>query len=522
MEKVLSEDEEMIKFLIKTRFIEEKLNVVLAHIETLPMALSLLMHIVPNTSHSYFLSLQFNIFLTEIIFEYLKNQEDGLIYYIDDDNVMRILKIYSLLVKSSPSILRTLLEIKFFELIGCIVSEEVAMLYESIFLFTEDKPTGYNHVCNRMNMNLPIHEIQRRQFEPEIVFKEKKLLAQEKYRSRYKGGIARKKIIEIIAGGNIYYLIENNAVGNIIHFLNCFFSFKPSLGGSLTRGESSSSLSDLDDRKKPEFGCNINSLYSDPKIRDIQTLVVSRTSIEVLKVYKHILKNAIDGLIVRKMIRDEDALDKIYKSIASKDVELARESVLIISIICKKMQAENDISFYCKKERFVNDKELKREDIFRKVGTEKNVRMIFEVLKYECCGAKGDIGVNNYPRKLCEEKVEILQLMNDLYETGRKECFYKISHLMILKSIKDGFSCDEGTIRFINEYYRDILFYLSKNPYNYGRILFSYEERKRTTTHDRKETILDEDNEGRAYPDGKNKVILGEERFDIDREEYTG
>ncbi|KAK6090196.1 hypothetical protein P3W45_000744 [Vairimorpha bombi] len=314
------------------------------------------------------------------------------------------------MVGSYESFIGLLYDCGYFCLLNGIIDNKTCKIYNTIF-----KDRVYNSKdTNKIKLNSKdcFYEIQRKQFDNEIIFNEDNLIKFKNFTKHKQGTSVHNKIYEGLITTSMYNLIlcDFNEMDCVINYKKNDFWFildnEDLLNGCY--------------EKKPNYLRMIRNYYKD-----------------------------------FKYLNDIGFYKKISKFLDDKDFSLRYEVLLILC------QYENlSINF-----------------------SEKKIRNIFEILEYkidECTNCKGDACKGE-----CTLNI-ILDLLYKIYTETRKDFFYKISYLILLREL----NIRIGHI-FFYEYFRDLILYFRDNKNNISRVLFPY-QKKRTQNENKRSYDVNE------------------------------
>lgn len=354
------------------------------------------------------------------------NESEELHYidYIDDENVVLIIKLFEKMFKDEKNIylLTELYNLGFFDLMNVIITDQVCSLYENIFFMKK-----YGKEVNRSVKpctNMPIYEIQRKMFLGQMVVKEKRLNDRFYFKEQFNlcADEIYTKIIDIIFNTNIFYFFQDCRIKRLVHTCNFYFSFK---------------------KEHFEF------VYDDDIITDLQKLIIQNDTCEYITLYVNILKNITENrnVITVKMLSNNEMNNKIHKLFEGKDLPINKEIALYYYYFLEAIIKYNSLLLV---------DEIEISDYIKEIGKECNINKITDLLNYEI-----------------EEKAEITKLLSILYNNGVKTYFYKISSIILIRNIMMEIDRD-----FSKTVLKDFLEFMESSHYNFSRILFPFEEKK--------------------------------------------
>ncbi|KAF7682613.1 hypothetical protein TCON_2166 [Astathelohania contejeani] len=396
-------------------------------------------------------------------------------------------------------ILKLLYQHGFFILINAFPAPETTQFYETLYKFKKNRtPLLFKEKkdsCNYEVYNTP-YEIYRKQFDSEISFKTMDYINFKSYLTQY------KEVDEM------YYLIMMDILktnfhllpGNKIHLCNYIFSCE-NINKELYKQKTKS-----DDEKLNLT--SLNSLYSVLSEESLGSILEFQST-EYIIYFRNIIRFSLLldttslSIIIRKIFYDESIIPKILNCMNSKDIELSIQSVLLLSYInkCFIKYYKFNIELHTKKKK--KEHILTLSQFYHQISNEKTIIKICRILAYDLSGINID-GNDNYAVFI------ILNLLQDLFVNTKKEYFYKPSVMILFKSIKNIFNHS-----FLNLYFKSIIEYLSKNPYNLGRILFPFSCKKEINKKTKKEEIKREDRiiEAVDVSDSKNEINNKEHKY---------
>ncbi|KAM0675884.1 hypothetical protein GVAV_000660 [Gurleya vavrai] len=343
---------------------------------------------------------------------------EDLIDYIENDDVNAIINLFNNLftLNNSTFLLQLIYDVGIFDLFNVLITENVCFLYDSIFknkIFLYEK----NEVENVLQVKFPIYEIKRKLFDGQVVFKEKKFVDNKILLDdilKVNDNIYKLIIDDFLEKNGCYFIMENG-IKNLINVFNYYFS--------------TISENNFDDTK--------NILYyvlTDLIIKEIQNAIIKEETQANLKFYASILKYSIQmenyKPIITKLVCNFEFNKKIFKLLEIKNKIILKETCLVIHKIF------NTIYFFNKN---VID-HIDTSGFFYILEKEKNISIIFDLLNYES-----------------EFNFCILDLIKIMYKNCRKENFYKLSNIILIRYV--GYKYEK---EFCDIFLYDFLMYLKK------------------------------------------------------------
>lgn len=434
LEKIVSltsEDVLLLRFLGGWGFIEKQFPYLIRDSEVRHEAFGLATRILQDPASNIpalFMTRKGGFLLSEALYESMDNPRD-------------IISFCEEAAKKNSLFPGVLYDCGFFILLNSLVCEETARFYSSIFAYRMHEAKGkYREVGGESMM----HEIKRRYFDPEIVFKDRAHLSFKEPPSLHKvGHQALKNIFDDIYNTTFFNMLELGLDKNLDLMNYCEWDYL--------------------------FLCGSN------KLRDL----VSSGSYLAIRLYRRMLESLRKctrvGLYLGK-VEDEDLMIHIAKFLESKDVHVVMECVLIL------------YNYY----------QLFSWNLDKKQFNENRIRKIFCLLEYSysncSCLQKCIYNQFDFPSGISEGEeqkagclndcntVKILCLLSNIYALADKRYFYKPSFIVLMKTWNDVFErhgCRNST--FFTDFFADITSFLRANPYNVARIVFPFKKPRKKT-----------------------------------------
>ncbi|AFN82498.1 hypothetical protein EROM_020230 [Encephalitozoon romaleae SJ-2008] len=370
--------------------------------------------------------------------------------YESMDNPQDIIRFCEEAAKKNSLLPGVLYDCGFFILLNSLVCEETARFYSSIFAYRMDEAKReYKGVGGGDVM----HEIKRRYFDPEIVFKDRAHLSFKEPPSLHKvGHQVLKNIFDDVYNTTFFNMLELGLDKSLDLMNYCEWDYL--------------------------FLCGSNEL------RDL----VSSGSYLAIRLYRKMLESlrkCTRAVFYLGKVEDGDLMMHIAKFLESRDVHVVMECALIL------------YNYYY----------LFNWNLDRKQFNENRIRRIFCLLEYsysDCsCLQKCIYSQPDFLPGISEEEeqrtgclndcntMKILRLLSKIYALVDKRYFYKPSFIVLMKTWNDVFerhNCWNNT--FFADFFTDITSFLRANPYNVARIVFPFKKPRKKTKN-----VIDEKND---------------------------
>ncbi|TBU09424.1 hypothetical protein CWI36_0031p0060 [Hamiltosporidium magnivora] len=267
---------------------------------------------------------------------------------------------------------------------------------------------------------------------------------------------------------------------------------------------------------------NFNSVLS--RITELQNELKSFPKVCYFEIYINMLElirnHSQKQILIRKVFQNTEFISKISAFITDKNLEISINSVKIIYnhfVLLKEFFDKN--LFLYRGNSKLEKNNIK--DLFRCLNKEKKIQRMFTLLQYSCkCVSGCNYGNCIYPR--------VLIVLGNTFLNGKKEFFYKPSNLALMWSIHNFFPefADEKIVTFdlsnfscfFKIYFEKFMNFLSKNPYNYAKILFPIENKKIEKKEAKFNVQIDQDE---AEFNIKNNDLISSEEGEQTLEPYN-
>jgi hypothetical protein len=412
---LLSEDLSLLGLLYKWDFLEKQVPYLLRNYKSREAGLRIGIEIlqlreasVPNL----FLTREFGFFVSELLYENL-------------DCCDLLVEFCGAAAQKNALFVNLLYDCGFFILLNAVVDKCVAKFYSAIFSHGRYKADS---LARQKCSSDVFYEIQRRYFDPEIVFKDRSQVVLKELPAEHRPLLQiYKNIFDELYSTSFHALLGLGLEMNL-HLCNyCAWDYLLLCGSS-----------------------------------DLRALVMSSNHL-AMRLYRKMLRLALEeprGAIYYSKIEDGDLMINIARALESKDLLIRMEAALIL----------------------YHYHEIFDWNIDGKTFTEPRIRRIFLLLEHSpsTCGCLRGCLEDESCLAECDTS-RILLLLSKLYAVAPAEYFYKPSYVVLMNLWHDVFtrhSCMSHP--FFRLFFADFAVFLRRNCYNFARIFFPFRRKVRS------------------------------------------
>ncbi|ADM11025.1 uncharacterized protein Eint_020240 [Encephalitozoon intestinalis ATCC 50506] len=437
LEKIISltdEDPSLLSLLDDWKFIERNFPYLIRNSKDRQKAFGLAIKILqlPNSRLPVlFMTRKGGFLLSEILYESMESPQYVISFCCEA-------------IKKSSLFPGVLYDCGFFILLNSLVSSETARLYSLIFEYKVYEARGKYEEDRGEGI---MHEIKRRHFDSEVVFKDKMHFTFRKPSSLHKvGQPVLKNIFDDIYNTTFFDLLDLGLDKNL-HLMNyCEWDYL--------------------------FLCGSSGLKE----------LVNSGSYLAIRLYRKMLESlgkSSKAILYLDKIEDSDLMIHVAKLLECKDTNIVMECGLVL------------YNYY-----YLFDWNLDKKQF-----NENKIRKIFSLLEYsyvdcscfqECAYSQSDCSVgglreDEWMGKCFQDcnTAKILRLLSNIYSFVDKRYFYKPSFLVLMKTWRDVFERHRcWNSAFFTTFFEDMVLFLRSNSYNIARIIFPFKRTRRKASND--------------------------------------
>lgn len=382
-------------------------------------------------------------------------QNNTLIAYIDDEVVAEIFDIITNVFDKGDNVflLSLMHKIGFFDLFFVVNAEQTCKLLDAIYKNKtySNKTKKDKNATNDKKENNMVVEVKRRMFDSQIMTKCKEHVDNKVYISQKQATqeAMYAQIMQEFVSKSFGQFVEENDIAHLLHIL----TYAMSLYTDNTKNEQKQNFFDI--------------VYTDITINKMKKYIAKKAIEPCIDLYILLLSNAATQkqhkTIIAKLVCDYEVNKKLYKILETTNKEAKKNVFVIFGYFARLTDLYNKNS----------TEQISIQNMIDVLQKESNVKSLFDTLNYEF-----------------DEKQIVVDLLKKLYTECKKEHFYKISYLVIIRHVVLDYDKN-----FANAYFADITKYLSADKSNFVKLLFcKQQEKQRSKKADDAQDVGKEDN----------------------------
>lgn len=424
-----------------------------------------------------------NIMAKEPVLGYLRHKP-----HVISTETREIIDFCRVLIEVDDSSIIVLHELKFFDICNTVIIIESAKLFNSVFRDLYYKTEASRETSEKPWEQDGLYEIQRRLFDPEIIFRTKNILYPKKPLYKYKNGVYNN-VYKECTNWRVFAELSVKEFLDFLLFKRVIF-MNDDIDTALREEINVKILRFY--RRSLEEGESPDSTYLPFLIKNIEEKEVSREICVTLYYFTDFIKDfkKFTELRIRAIFENLEYLCEIeckkqdntqtdnHQSQGFTGFDTRSEMAAIETKSIKSSNTNSgDVPFsssLCSndifgdgpvKTQFQAPCDVKQPSKAVALKTETGSNCSFASIH------EANVGIQqteNFSEKFCE-RLRILKLIKFLYNNMNKELFYKPSYVILLRSIYSHCSSEKD---FIDVYFSDFLFYLNSDDLKIAECLF--------------------------------------------------